>query len=146
MQISYFIIYTMVTTVRLVAFPMEDCDYKVHGVCIDRWYQVVSCLPLHFDMLFDCSKGHIHRQSLRQLSGHESFYTVFNKKENKGLTLGRGGGGQLYDVKQIDFLTTPCINDIYRPLLGTTAYFEDFTDPRQLCYPRVSPLGRPSNL
>ena len=37
---SCFIIYTVVTTVKLVAFSMELSFVDTNGVCIDKWYVI----------------------------------------------------------------------------------------------------------
>ena len=62
-------------------------------MCIDRWLvmTIFSYLTMHFDALFDCSKGNFNRHC-RQLLGHKSFYIVFKKKENRIDVKGGGGG------------------------------------------------------
>ena len=69
-----------------------------NGVCIDRWYVMIifSCstrtVSIHFDGLFDCSKGHFNRQSLKTVVRSRVVPDTITK-ENTGLMLMGGGGG-----------------------------------------------------
>ena len=76
-----------------------------NGVCIDRWYVMIifSCLTrtvsMHFDGLFDCSKGHFNRQSLKAVVRHESFYIVFKRNQSTMCP------GEIVDTRQSQTIT-----------------------------------------
>ena len=93
-----------------------------NGVCIDRWYVMIifSCLTrtvsMHFDGLFDCSKGHFNRQSLKAVVRSQVVLNCISK-ENIGLTLregGLGGGGR--SARHVDLTLSSNKSIFRRPL------------------------------
>ena len=69
-----------------------------NGVCIDKSYVMIilSCLTrtvlMHFDELFDCSKGNSNGRSLKAVVKSQVVLYIVFKKKKIGLTLRERGG------------------------------------------------------
>ena len=97
-------------------------------------------MTMHFDGLFDCSKGNFNRHC-RELLGHESFYIVFKRKENR-IDVKEGGGGGRGSALNV-ILPLRVIRSIFRrPLILSHFAYSPRWRVKTLKMPIKIPLAR----